>query len=225
MRKSIDPRGAICIRLVFLMKQHWFVIRCRVLDGTDKDGDGIGTIEEDIFLRQLENTMRELINLRGIKGIRRVFLMKQYWFIIWIEDNSKGLVIRCRVLGVINKDDNGIGMIEEDIERRRGSSRVSSEVRSRKIKLGRCSRRGTRAGVNGDRSTWVVIPAAVGVRWRDDLTRGNKLITDVTQRTGSRWVMSDVDGWCQNERRERDKGTQRNEKTRRKWATIARKHT
>lgn len=52
------------------------VIRCRVLGGADKDDDGIGTIEEDIFLRQLENTMLNSISLRGVKGIRRVFLMK-----------------------------------------------------------------------------------------------------------------------------------------------------
>ena len=52
------------------------VIRCRVLGGADKDEDGIGTIEEDIFLRQLENTMLNSISLRGVKGIRRVFLMK-----------------------------------------------------------------------------------------------------------------------------------------------------
>jgi DNA-directed RNA polymerase II subunit RPB1 len=52
------------------------IIRCRVLGGADKDEDGIGTIEEDIFLRQLENTMLNSISLRGVKGIRRVFLMK-----------------------------------------------------------------------------------------------------------------------------------------------------
>ncbi|KAH9982072.1 beta and beta-prime subunits of DNA dependent RNA-polymerase [Lactifluus volemus] len=51
------------------------VIRCRVLGGADKDEDGIGTIEEDIFLRQLENTMLNSISLRGVKGVRRVFLM------------------------------------------------------------------------------------------------------------------------------------------------------
>jgi DNA-directed RNA polymerase II subunit RPB1 len=52
------------------------IIRCRVLGGADKDEDGIGTIEEDIFFRQLENTMLNSISLRGVKGIRRVFLMK-----------------------------------------------------------------------------------------------------------------------------------------------------
>jgi DNA-directed RNA polymerase II subunit RPB1 len=51
------------------------VIRCRVLGGADKDEDGIGTIEEDIFLRQLENTMLNSISLRGVRGVRRVFLM------------------------------------------------------------------------------------------------------------------------------------------------------
>ncbi|KAH9975393.1 RNA polymerase Rpb1, domain 7-domain-containing protein [Lactifluus volemus] len=38
------------------------VIRCRVLGGADKDEDGIGTIEEDIFLRQLENTFNTMLN-------------------------------------------------------------------------------------------------------------------------------------------------------------------
>jgi DNA-directed RNA polymerase II subunit RPB1 len=52
------------------------IIRCRILGGADKDEDGIGAIEEDIFLRQLENTMLNSIGLRGVKGIRRVFLMK-----------------------------------------------------------------------------------------------------------------------------------------------------
>ncbi|KAI0311763.1 beta and beta-prime subunits of DNA dependent RNA-polymerase [Amylostereum chailletii] len=52
------------------------VIRCRVLGGGDKDEDGMGTIEEDIFLRQLENTMLNSVSLRGVKGIDRVFLME-----------------------------------------------------------------------------------------------------------------------------------------------------
>ena len=33
------------------------VICCHVLGGADKDEDGMGTVEEDVFLRQLENTM------------------------------------------------------------------------------------------------------------------------------------------------------------------------
>ncbi|KAF9466907.1 beta and beta-prime subunits of DNA dependent RNA-polymerase [Collybia nuda] len=53
------------------------IIRCRVLGGGDKDDDGMGTIEEDIFLRQLENTMLNSVSLRGVKGIKRVFLMEQ----------------------------------------------------------------------------------------------------------------------------------------------------
>ncbi|KAI0271722.1 RNA polymerase II large subunit [Gloeopeniophorella convolvens] len=63
------------------------IIRCRVLGGADKDEDGIGTIEEDIFLRQLENTMLNSISLRGVKGIRRVFLMKHDMIAI-TEDGS-----------------------------------------------------------------------------------------------------------------------------------------
>ena len=44
------------------------IIRCRVLGGADKDDeDGMGAIEEDIFLRQLENTMLNSVSLRGSK--------------------------------------------------------------------------------------------------------------------------------------------------------------
>lgn len=52
------------------------IIRCRVIGGGDKDDDGMGTIEEDIFLRQLENTMLNSVSLRGVKGIKRVYLLK-----------------------------------------------------------------------------------------------------------------------------------------------------
>ncbi|KAJ2926883.1 hypothetical protein H1R20_g10219, partial [Candolleomyces eurysporus] len=51
------------------------VIRCRVLGGGDNDKDeDSGGVEEDTFLRQLENTMLNSVTLRGIKGINRVFL-------------------------------------------------------------------------------------------------------------------------------------------------------
>lgn len=53
------------------------IIRCRVLGGGDKEDDGMGTIEEDIFLRRLENTMLNSVSLRGVKGVKRVFLMEQ----------------------------------------------------------------------------------------------------------------------------------------------------
>ena len=48
------------------------IIRYR---GADKD-DGIGAIEEDIFLRQLEKTMLNSESLRGVKDIKRVFLLE-----------------------------------------------------------------------------------------------------------------------------------------------------
>jgi DNA-directed RNA polymerase II subunit RPB1 len=63
------------------------VIRCRVLGSPDKDDDGMGTIEEDIFLRQLENTMLNSVSLRGVKGIKRVFLT-QHDPVIITEDGS-----------------------------------------------------------------------------------------------------------------------------------------
>jgi len=53
------------------------IIRCRVWGGADKDDeDGMGAIEEDIFLRQLENTMLNSVSLRGVKDIKRVFLLE-----------------------------------------------------------------------------------------------------------------------------------------------------
>ena len=53
------------------------IIRCRVYGTPDKEDDGMGAIEEDIFLRQLENTMLNSISPRGVKGINRVFLTEQ----------------------------------------------------------------------------------------------------------------------------------------------------
>lgn len=53
------------------------VLRCRVVGGSEKDEDGLGNVEEDVFLRQLETTMLNSVNLRGVKDIRRVFLMKR----------------------------------------------------------------------------------------------------------------------------------------------------
>ena len=39
------------------------VIQCCVLGGADKDEDGMGGVEEDIFICQLENTMLNSISL------------------------------------------------------------------------------------------------------------------------------------------------------------------
>ncbi|TRM63029.1 hypothetical protein BD626DRAFT_497365 [Schizophyllum amplum] len=50
------------------------IIRCRVVSGEEKTEDGLEDVEEDVFLRQLENTMLNSIVLRGVKGIERVFL-------------------------------------------------------------------------------------------------------------------------------------------------------
>jgi len=52
------------------------IIRCRVLGGGDKDEEGSDNLEEDIFLRQLENTMLNAVELRGVKGIHRAFIVK-----------------------------------------------------------------------------------------------------------------------------------------------------
>ncbi|KZT42808.1 beta and beta-prime subunits of DNA dependent RNA-polymerase [Sistotremastrum suecicum HHB10207 ss-3] len=53
------------------------IIRCRVLAGMDKDEDDLGTVEEDVFLRQLENTMLNSVSLRGVAGVERVFMQRQ----------------------------------------------------------------------------------------------------------------------------------------------------
>lgn len=52
------------------------IIRCRVLGSMDKDEEGVAAVEEDMFLRQLENTMLNSVSLRGVDDIRRVFLIK-----------------------------------------------------------------------------------------------------------------------------------------------------
>ena len=49
------------------------IIRCRVMGSPDKEDDGV---EEDVFLRQLENTMLKSVTLRGVPGIKRVFLVE-----------------------------------------------------------------------------------------------------------------------------------------------------
>ncbi|KAH0590072.1 DNA-directed RNA polymerase II subunit rpb1 [Termitomyces sp. J132] len=50
------------------------IIRCRVIGGKDDEDD---KIEEDQFLRALETTMLNSVSLRGVKGVKRVFLMEQ----------------------------------------------------------------------------------------------------------------------------------------------------
>ncbi|KZW00731.1 beta and beta-prime subunits of DNA dependent RNA-polymerase [Exidia glandulosa HHB12029] len=52
------------------------IIRCRVVGSLDKDEDS-RMDEEDVFYRQLENTMLNSVSLRGVEGISRVFLVKQ----------------------------------------------------------------------------------------------------------------------------------------------------
>ncbi|KAF7373700.1 Beta and beta-prime subunits of DNA dependent RNA-polymerase [Mycena sanguinolenta] len=53
-----------------------FIIRCQVLGGGDKDHDGMGSIEEDISLRQLEDTVLNLVSLCGVPSIRKVCLLQ-----------------------------------------------------------------------------------------------------------------------------------------------------
>ena len=54
------------------------IIRCRSLTPkNEKDDEEEIQIEEDQFLRQIENTMLNNITLRGVEGIRRVFMMER----------------------------------------------------------------------------------------------------------------------------------------------------
>ena len=63
------------------------IIRCRVLGSPDKVEDL--SMEEDIFLRSLENTMLNSVSLRGVKGVKRVFLTEQDRIIV----SSEGSII------------------------------------------------------------------------------------------------------------------------------------
>ena len=55
------------------------VIRCRIVnDEPDKMADNEeDAIEEDVFLKRIESNMLNSVSLRGIEGIRRVFLSEQ----------------------------------------------------------------------------------------------------------------------------------------------------
>ncbi|THH07234.1 hypothetical protein EW146_g9383 [Bondarzewia mesenterica] len=77
------------------------VIRCRVLGGADKDEDSIETVEEDIFLRQLENTMLNSVSLRGMKGIDRVFLLEHDKVVV---DNAGNIEARQEKEWVLETD-------------------------------------------------------------------------------------------------------------------------
>jgi DNA-directed RNA polymerase II subunit RPB1 len=53
------------------------VIRCRIVNDDDKssaNNDDDDSIEEDVFLKRIETNMLNSVSLRGIEGIRRVFL-------------------------------------------------------------------------------------------------------------------------------------------------------
>ncbi|KZO99631.1 beta and beta-prime subunits of DNA dependent RNA-polymerase [Calocera viscosa TUFC12733] len=51
------------------------IIRCRVINN-QADKDEAGNVEEDVFLRKLENTMLNSISLRGVDGISRAFMVQ-----------------------------------------------------------------------------------------------------------------------------------------------------
>ena len=68
------------------------VIWCCVLGGGDKDDDGLGAIE-DVFLHQLENTMLNLVNLRGVPGIHSVHVELQF---ICSKDRAHAALYTCQ---------------------------------------------------------------------------------------------------------------------------------
>ncbi|KAG8968061.1 DNA-directed RNA polymerase II subunit rpb1 [Tulasnella sp. 419] len=53
------------------------IIRCRTLQGADKDEESFDGTEEDIFLRQVEQNMLNSVSLRGVEGLQRVFMVKE----------------------------------------------------------------------------------------------------------------------------------------------------
>lgn len=63
------------------------VIRCRVLGGADKNDGDDDQAEEDVFLRRLETAMLDNVTLRGVKNIKRVFLLEHDKISI-VEDGS-----------------------------------------------------------------------------------------------------------------------------------------
>ncbi|CAG8706693.1 7317_t:CDS:1, partial [Cetraspora pellucida] len=69
------------------------VIRCRIkiAPGIDKEStdDSGHKIEEDVFLKRVENNMLTTIGLRGIKGINRVYLTESKKTRICINDTGK----------------------------------------------------------------------------------------------------------------------------------------
>ncbi|CAK5279790.1 unnamed protein product [Mycena citricolor] len=77
------------------------IIRCRVLGGGAKDDDGLESVEEDIFLRQLENTMLNSVSLRGVKDIRKVFLL-EHDKVVTQDDGS--LALRKKAEWVLETD-------------------------------------------------------------------------------------------------------------------------
>ncbi|CEL60015.1 DNA-directed RNA polymerase II subunit A [Rhizoctonia solani AG-1 IB] len=52
------------------------ILRCRPIVMQDKDEEAIENTEEDIFIRQIEHNMLDSVTLRGVKGIRRVFMVE-----------------------------------------------------------------------------------------------------------------------------------------------------
>jgi DNA-directed RNA polymerase II subunit RPB1 len=63
------------------------IIRCRAMGSPDKEDDGSAAIEEDVFLRQLENTMLSSVALRGVQGINQACLVQYDKVTITKESN------------------------------------------------------------------------------------------------------------------------------------------
>ncbi|KAI8061444.1 hypothetical protein BC940DRAFT_327795 [Gongronella butleri] len=74
------------------------IIRCRVMsdEQEDKDADDEARTEEDTFLRKLEASMLSSINLRGIPGIQKVYIVERREMNL----NSQGVFDQTNIWGL-----------------------------------------------------------------------------------------------------------------------------
>ena len=88
------------------------IIRCRVVNTPEKMEE-LKDLQEDVFLRQLEHSLLNTVDLRGVPGINRVFLVRKDKTIILtdgtIQAKSKNLDDRRMIL-----DDDQEWVLETD---------------------------------------------------------------------------------------------------------------
>lgn len=80
---------------------------CGMLGGANKDEDGMGSLEEDIFLHQSENTMLNYASL--LSNIERVFLLEHDRIIETADGSieacrtSRGRLSMCTAIWVVSQ--------------------------------------------------------------------------------------------------------------------------